>query len=436
MLADRTSRRPEAATKFAEPKTKVIRVQPDCGAQGIVFTMPLLWFDAFTLDPARGAVLRDGVEIELRTQSFAVLSHLASHAGRLVSKDELFDAIWDDAEVTQDSLVQCITEIRKALGDDDHRIIKTVRRKGYRFVADISPVAPAPQAVPEPDRNSPRIASLPTVPLRTLWQSPLIALGVLIAVLVGGSGWLLWNYVRPRPPVTLTMMAVPSIVVLPFTSAHNGSSESGGERTLPHEIATQLRRVPRGFKIVIRSAAAYQDKNLDSKIVGRDLEVRYIVHGAMRRDGDAVHVNLQLIESESGRQLWAEPFDYQAGEADAQNRTAARIARLLTERLLAIESKRPLPAKPEADHYAILGRAVWSSERDAQVTLKAMALFKKGLDLNPNSVPALQGYARAKISAVLSRWAPEDERSLWLDEAEAAIDRVIAQERRSYGAYR
>jgi DNA-binding winged helix-turn-helix (wHTH) protein/TolB-like protein len=435
MLADRASRRPEAATKFAEPKTKMIKVQPDCGAQGIVFTMPLLWFDAFTLDPTRGAVLRDGVEIELRTQSFAVLSHLASHAGRLVSKDELFDAIWGDTEVTEDSLVQCITEIRKALGDADHRIIKTVRGKGYRFVADISPVAPAPQAVPEPDRNFPRNAFRPTGPLQTL-RRPFIALGLLIAVLAGGSGWLLWNYVWPRPPVTLTMMAVPSIVVLPFTNAHNGSSESGGEGTLPNEIATQLRRVPRGFRIVIRSAAAYKDKNLDSKIVGRDLDVRYIVHGAMRRDGGAARVNLQLIEAESGRQLWAAPFDYQAGEADAQNLIAARIARLLTERLLAAESKRPLPAKPEADHYAILGRAVWAGERDAQVTLKAMALFKQGLDLNPNSVPALQGYARAKISAVLSRWAPEDQRSLWLDEAEAAIDRVIAQERRSYGAYR
>jgi hypothetical protein len=63
----------------------------------------------------------------------------------------------------------------------------------------------------------------------------------------------------------------------------------------------------------------------------------------------------------------------------------------------------PSSAAPEAGHYAILGRAVWSGERDAKVTLEAMALFKKGLALNPNSVPALQGYARAKISAVLNR---------------------------------
>jgi tetratricopeptide (TPR) repeat protein len=156
----------------------------------------------------------------------------------------------------------------------------------------------------------------------------------------------------------------------------------------------------------------------------------------MRRDGDAVRVDVQFIEADTSRQLWAEPFAYAPGEPGAQNRTAARIARLVTERLLAAESKRPLPTAPEAGHYAILGRALWSRERDAKVVLEAMALFKKGLELDPNSVPALQGYARAKISAVLSRWAPDDQRARWLDDAEAAIDRVIAQRRRSYGAYR
>jgi DNA-binding winged helix-turn-helix (wHTH) protein/TolB-like protein len=398
--------------------------------------MSVVRFGAFVLDPARGAVLRDGVEVELRTQSFAVLSHLAGNPGRLVSKDELFDAVWRRVAPSDDSLVQCITEIRKALADTDHRIIKTVRGKGYRFVAEISPVAPSPQTMPEPDRTVPRDPSPPAVTPLRIWHAPLIALGFLIAILIGGSGWLLWNSMRPQPPAMLTMMVAPSIAVLPFTNAPTGSSESSGEGTLPHEIATQLLRVPRGFKIVVRFAAAYKDKSPDSRIAGRELGVRYIVVGATRREGDAVHANLHLIEAETGRQLWAEPFDYHAGQADAQNRTAMRIARLLTERLLATESKRPLPAKPEADHYAILGRAMWSGERDAQVTLKAMALFKKGLDLNPNSIPALQGYARATISAVLSRWAPEDQRLVWLDDAEKAIDRVIAQNRKSYGAYR
>ncbi|HEY7551400.1 MAG TPA: winged helix-turn-helix domain-containing protein [Hyphomicrobiaceae bacterium] len=179
--------------------------------------MSMLRFGAFTLDPARGAVFCEGQVVELRTQSFAVLSHLASNPGRLVSKDELFDAIWRDAEVTPDSLVQCITEIRKAVGDTDHRIIKTVRGKGYRFVAEISPVVPASQTAADPDPGLSLDASPPTVPPQPIWQAPVLALALLIAALAGASTWLLWNHIRPRPPVTLTMMAVPSIAVLPFT---------------------------------------------------------------------------------------------------------------------------------------------------------------------------------------------------------------------------
>lgn len=138
--------------------------------------MRVLRFDAFTLDPLRAAVLRDGLELELRSKSFAVLNYLAEHAGQLVSKDDLLNAVWPDTTVTPDSLVQCITEIRQALGDADHRIIKTVRGKGYRFVAEVLPGPAAPQTVPESDRDFPRDASLPTVAPQTIWQAPLIAL--------------------------------------------------------------------------------------------------------------------------------------------------------------------------------------------------------------------------------------------------------------------
>lgn len=81
-------------------------------------------FGAFSLDPSRCALLRDGVELELRPQSFDVLNHLLAHADRLVSKQELFEAVWGGAARTDDSLVQCIKDIRQALGDSDHRMVK------------------------------------------------------------------------------------------------------------------------------------------------------------------------------------------------------------------------------------------------------------------------------------------------------------------------
>jgi DNA-binding winged helix-turn-helix (wHTH) protein len=110
--------------------------------------MRVLRFDVFTLDLPRRALRREGKELALRPQAFDVLAFLVEHAGQVVSKKELFDAVWAGAARTDDSLVQCIMDIRNALGDDDHRIIKTVPRRGYVFMAEVAtaphvPLAPA-----------------------------------------------------------------------------------------------------------------------------------------------------------------------------------------------------------------------------------------------------------------------------------------------------
>ncbi|MFB9266706.1 transcriptional regulator [Bradyrhizobium erythrophlei] len=98
-------------------------------------------FDTFVLDLARGVARVDGVDLDLRPKSFAVLGHLARNAGRLVSKQDLHEAVWGNVAVSDDSLVQCIRELRLKLRDDDHRIIKTVSRRGYRLDAEPIPLS-------------------------------------------------------------------------------------------------------------------------------------------------------------------------------------------------------------------------------------------------------------------------------------------------------
>jgi DNA-binding winged helix-turn-helix (wHTH) protein/pimeloyl-ACP methyl ester carboxylesterase len=97
-----------------------------------------LGFETYALDLQRCALLRDGAQLQLRPKSFDVLRYLAEHAGSLVSKDELIQAVWPGIFVTDDSVVQCIREIRAAIQDDEHRIIKTVARRGYLFAAELS----------------------------------------------------------------------------------------------------------------------------------------------------------------------------------------------------------------------------------------------------------------------------------------------------------
>src|SRR5262245_18818614 len=92
-----------------------------------------LLFDRYVLDLDRGGLLLDGNEIALRPKTFAVLQFLVGNSGRLVSKDELFAAVWPNLAITDDALVQSIGELRRALGNDGLRLIKTIPRRGYRF---------------------------------------------------------------------------------------------------------------------------------------------------------------------------------------------------------------------------------------------------------------------------------------------------------------
>src|SRR5215469_5051884 len=100
-----------------------------------------LHFGRYVLDLTRGCLLLDGDEIALRPKTFAVLRFLSENAGRLVSKDELFTAVWPDVAVTDDALVQSIGELRRTLGEDGPRLIKTVPRRGYRFESSVTGLA-------------------------------------------------------------------------------------------------------------------------------------------------------------------------------------------------------------------------------------------------------------------------------------------------------
>src|SRR4051812_2019313 len=108
----------------------------------------------FTLDVSQGCLRRGDLEIALRPKSFALLQHLVTHAGRLVSKDELLHQIWPDVIVTEDSLTRCISEARAALGDTEQTAIKTVSKRGYLFTERVTQIdddaALQPCAAPAP----------------------------------------------------------------------------------------------------------------------------------------------------------------------------------------------------------------------------------------------------------------------------------------------
>jgi DNA-binding winged helix-turn-helix (wHTH) protein/tetratricopeptide (TPR) repeat protein len=386
--------------------------------------MGVLRFGAFILDQPRRALLRDGVQVELRSQSFDVLDYLARNAGRVVSKDELIDAVWNRKPANEDSLVQCIADIRRALGDSDHGLIRTFPRKGYMFEAQVSEavqgeVAPAQRRAPAPR---------PEAAAEADWQRLAIA-ACLLAVLLGGTGWLIWSWARP--PV-LTMMAEPSIVILPVPPL--GEASDKALASLAGEIATGIWRAPRGFKPNIRPANAIKDAGRDPRAIGRETGARYVVRTAARREGEAMHVNVEVIEAESGEQAWLGAFEYRPGERGAQYRAAARIGRTLAAEILRTEARRPLPAKVETGHLVMLGRSLMNDERSARTNGEAMALFEKAIAMDGKNFLALVMLARAGADHIMNGWAPHSERAALLAKAEEAVNEAIRLEPKSSGA--
>jgi DNA-binding winged helix-turn-helix (wHTH) protein len=141
----------------------------------------ILWFDCFALDLTRGCLRAGDRDINLRPKAFEVLCYLAENSGRLVSKQELYEAVWPNVIVTDDSLVQCIRELRQKLGDDNHRLIKTVSRRGYLLDAEVQ--AQAPQSLsdwstvnlPEGSQKNPTMLGGPqAVPRKTPARKPVV----------------------------------------------------------------------------------------------------------------------------------------------------------------------------------------------------------------------------------------------------------------------
>ena len=392
-----------------------------------------LSFDEFTLDTARCVLLRGEIELSLRRQSFEVLRYLAEHADKVVSSDELIDALWPTKPADSTASVgQCIKEIRRAIGDDARWIIKTVSGRGYQFMADVtsfpapmrSDIAFSPSLTPaaNPRQLTTEGEDKPRAPPasgRSFWRAGVLLAVALSGVLVAGV-WMLWLWrdAAPRESV-LTMMAEPIIAVLPFST--NGSPKGPG---LEAEVRSELARVHRGFDLMIRSAANDRDQSSREAAEARR-GARYVVVGTTWLNGALERASIQLIEAETDRLIWSEPFELNREQSGAINRVAAQIARKLIIQVRTAESRRPLPVTLKAGHYVLQGRALHETERGPQSTRKAQSLFKKALQLDPNSVSALQGFATTRMVQVHNAWIPWNERASALIEAEEAIERLV-----------
>jgi len=179
-----------------------------------------------------------------------------------------------------------------------------------------------------------------------------------------------------------------SIVVLPFTNLSNDPEQEYFADGITEDLTTDVSRIAGAVVIARNSAFSYKGKPVDPKQIGRELGVRYILQGSVRRSGSQVRINAVLIDAETDTQLWAERFDRDIGDLFAvQNEITARIARALQSQLAIAESRRTI-AHPDALDYIMRGRAQLSKPISPENYNEAIRQFEAALELDPQSVEA------------------------------------------------
>jgi len=325
------------------------------------------------LDRTQGALRgRDGI-IDLRRQSFDVLCYLSERPNRVISKEELIGAIWRDVIVGDDSLTQCISEIRRALGREGKEILRTIPRRGYMLSP--SHAANAPKA------GSTMVAASP-----------------------------------------LRRSSQPSIAVLPFTNFGTDAEEDYFSDGITEDIITELSRFSELRVIARNSVFQYKGKPTDVRQIGRDLDVQYVLEGSVRRDMGKVRIAAQLVETTNGMHRWAERYDRRLEDALAvQDEVARAIASILSVQMNKAESERALLRPPSAwqayDHYLRAAEhvAAYHSSYAKQSLLAGRQHLDQALAIDPGYARAHAALSNVYMSFWIHRWSDDFDWSAALD---------------------
>jgi len=355
----------------------------------------------------------DGSPLRLRPQSLKVLEILADNAGRLVTREALNAAVWPDVVVTEDSLVQCVTEIRRAIGDTRHELLRTVPRRGYRLEA-ATPAAAATHGKP---------AGHP--PVRRRWTA---LAGFGMAASVGVAVLLFWPRQASGPEVPPGPDVVrPALAVLAFRGEGADAQSEALGAGLAEDLAGSLARDV-DLRIVATRSSFALDRARAPAAMARQLGVRYLVDGKVRHLGDALELTVQLLDGADGRIVWSH-----VSTVTAQTLSRERQA-LLTRIGASVEASMRRSQKEAArngapgtmDSFVLTLRAYGNKHRYTPEAYRAArADLEQALQLNPNHAAAWAGLGYLNgidaINRITTEWTMAR-----LPEALQQLDRGLA----------
>src|SRR6266446_2611477 len=387
-------------------------------------------FGSYLLDRRKRALSQDGSPIALTPKAFDVLLFLVQNPNRLITKEELFNAVWADSFVEEGNLTQNIFLLRKALAQnsEDSGLILTIPRKGYQFAADvaeqlestdkaairtpafrISAVSATQTPVEGTRRNrdeSPQTAFLKVSELAKVEQAPskpdsrsrLAFVISTIAVILIVAGYISWQRFRIAPPRSEKIM----LAVLPFQNLTGDPKQEYLADGLTEEMIAQLSRLhPEQLGVIARTSVMgykHGDQRLDQ--IGRDLAVQYVLENSLRRSGDHLRVTVQLLQVKDQSHLWGQDYDYRPRDIlSLEDDVATAVAREVQIRLNPQQQAgltRVRPVNPEAFDAYMEGRFFLDRESAGDLN-RAASYFEQAIELDSSYALAWVGLSRARF---------------------------------------
>ena len=301
-------------------------------------------FEGFMLDLARLSLRGPSGEISLRPKAFEVLRYLVENAGRVVTKDEVMKAVWPGVTVTDESLTHCVSEVRRAIGDKKQRIVKTAPRRGYLFEAPVTAGDGPGEATPS-----------------------------------------------DKPAASSPAADRAFIAVLPFVNMSGDPEQDYFADGIVEDLITALSRF-RGLRVIARNSSfVYKGRAVDVRDVARELGVRYVLEGSVRKSGDRLRITGQLIDADTAAHLWADRYDGEMQDLfDLQDRITHSVAAAIEPRVLVAEIERATrkgTTKLDAyDHYLRARRPAMTRTR--QGLDEAIASLQQAVEADPTYAQA------------------------------------------------
>ena len=376
-----------------------------------------LRFDNFELDVRAGELRKRGVRLRLHGQPLQVLAALLSHAGDVVTREELRAEIWTvDTFVDFDhSLHNAIARLREVLGDsaETPRYIETLPRRGYRFIAPVesSVESPAVSEVALGPSHSAQSAPPREVPVASARRAPraFLAAGFLTFLVVSLAVWL----ARTGSPSISAARPFNSIAVLPLENLSGDPSEEFFADGMTDQLITDLAKV-QSLRVISRtSVMQYKGTKKPLPEIARELNVDAIVEGSVIRSGERVRVTAQLVRASTDQHLWAETYDRDRGDVlELQGDVAESIAQQVRAQLTPQQQaqlRSTHVVNPAAYDAYLKGRLYFTNEFTNPDSLKkAQQNFAESIQKDPNFALAYAGLADSYVYLAFEGVLPRD----------------------------